>query len=267
MSAKSRRRSMGASSSETEANEKGAGERLQKVLARAGVASRRGGEELIEQGRVTVNGRVARLGDKVDAAADAIKVDGRRIKLAQVARYLVLNKPRECVTTRSDPQGRATVLDLVPAGLRRGLFPVGRLDYDSEGLLLLTTDGDFAQRLTHPRHGCAKIYEVKVKGHPSEAALEKLRAGVVLRGRRTAPCEIRPLRKRHDRAAVANSWWSVRLSEGRTRQIREMFLRVGHPVQRLRRVAIGPLRAPRLALGSFRELTAAEVSRLLGSTR
>ena len=241
------------------------GERLQKVLARAGIASRRAAEELIREGRVTVNGRRAELGDRVLPGGDAVKVDGRLVRPRARHRYLLLNKPAGYVTTVSDPQGRDTVLDLVAPSLRRALFPVGRLDYHSEGLLLLTTDGEFAQAVSHPRHGCRKTYEVKVKGEPSEDALERLRQGVSLGGRRTAPVRIRRrtgVVGRHGRRSSANSWWVVELGEGRTRQIREMFRTVGHPVQRLRRVSIGPLRDSTIPLGSYRELTEKEVASL-----
>ena len=163
-------------------------ERLQKVLARAGVGSRREIEELVRQGRVTVNGSVAELGQKADLEVDAVKVDGKRIRAPKGQQiYILVHKPVSVVSTRSDPEGRATVLDLVPARFRRGLVTVGRLDYDSEGLLLLTNDGAFAHRVAHPKFGCLKTYEVKVKGTPGEVAIEKLRSGVVVDGRRTAP--------------------------------------------------------------------------------
>jgi 23S rRNA pseudouridine2605 synthase len=257
-------------------------ERLQKILARAGVASRRKAEELIQEGLVTVNGRVAALGEKADPERDAIKVGGKRIHLAAEHRYLLLNKPKGVLTTVSDPAGRPTVMDLVPPGMRRALVPVGRLDFDTEGLLLLTDDGDFAQRVAHPRYGCTKTYEVKVKGSPSAAELDRLRAGVVLEGRRTAPARITP----HPRSVTAasrrrptrgtrgvrgvrereaegdNTWWLVELSEGRSRQIREMFYRIGHSVQKLRRIAIGPLRDPHLPVGALRELSELEVAKL-----
>ena len=240
------------------------GDRLQKILARAGVASRRAAEEVITAGRVTVNGRVAGLGDRADPSRDAIKVDGKRILLPTRHRYLLLNKPRAVMSTVSDPGGRPTVIDLVPPALRKGLAPVGRLDFLTEGLLLLTDDGDFAQRVAHPRYGCVKVYEVKVEGEPGERALAKLRGGIVLDGRRTAPAKIVRHRPRGGRTAEpgSSSWWRVELHEGRTRQIREMFQRVGHPVLRLRRVAIGPVSDPALPQGAVRELTEAEVEAL-----
>ena len=241
--------------------------RLQKILARCGIASRRGAEELIREGRVTVNGSIATLGTKAALDTDSVKVDGKRVRAPQKKVYLLLNKPRGLLTTVSDPDGRRTVMDLVPAKMKRGLFPVGRLDFDTEGLLLLTNDGDFGQRLAHPRHGCTKLYEVKVRGRPERASLDRLRAGIVLAGRRTAPCEIRARGKVAAEGEAGNTWLTVRLGEGRTRQIREMFQRVGHPVMKLRRSAIGPLRDPRLKPGTFRELSDLEVRRLLASLR
>ncbi|MDX1503135.1 MAG: pseudouridine synthase [Thermoanaerobaculia bacterium] len=236
------------------------GERLQKVIARAGVASRRGAERLIREGRVTVNGRVATLGDKVEPD-DAVKVDGRRVAARAPGVYLLLNKPDGVLTSRSDTRGRPTVMDLVPARYRRRVFPVGRLDYHTEGLLLLTDDGDLAQRVSHPRHGCVKRYEVKVKGVPGESAVASLERGVVLDGRRTAPARVRPGRRT---TGEKYSWWTVEIGEGRTRQVREMFFRIGHPVQRLRRVAIGALTDRGLPRGAWRRLSPAEVASLRG---
>ena len=249
-------------------------ERLQKILARAGIASRRKAEELIREGLVTVNGRVATIGEKADPARDAIKVAGKRVQLSHEHRYLLLNKPRGYMSTLSDPEGRPTVIDLVPPGMRKALVPVGRLDFMTEGLLLLTDDGEFAQRIAHPRYGSTKTYEVKVRGIPSEAQLDRLRAGVVLDGQRTAPAKITsraPFKpagaRRRGEAESENSWWMVELTQGRTRQIREMFQSIGHPVQKLRRVAIGSLRDPHLPLGALRELSEKEIQRLLKSAR
>ncbi len=243
-------------------------ERLQKVLARAGVGSRRAVEQMIREGRITVDGRVAQLGERADLTTQAIKVDGRRISPPRTERhYVLLNKPGGYVSTASDPEGRPTVLDLLPQRLRRGLLPVGRLDYATEGLLLLTDDGDLAHRVAHPRYGCRKTYEVKVKGRPSEAAIAKLQAGVLLDGKRTAPARIKPRGRRLGaRDSIENSWWVVVLGEGRSRQIREMFFRVGHAVTRLRRVAIGPIADSRLTRGSWRELSAEEVELLRQKT-
>jgi 23S rRNA pseudouridine2605 synthase len=244
-------------------------ERLQKLLARSGPVSRRGAEDLIREGRVTVNGQTATIGQKVRPNVDAVKVDGKQWRAPSEHRYVLVHKPPGMVTTREDPEGRPTVLELLPPALRGALFPVGRLDYQTQGLLLLTTDGELAHRLTHPRFGCVKTYEVKVKGEPDPADIARLSAGIVLDGRRTAPARIRrraPSTPRGTRRSEANSWWQVELREGRSRQIREMFHRVGHPVQRLRRVAIGPLRDDRLLPGSHRELTDAEVAALRRST-
>lgn len=251
-------------------------DRLQKFLARAGVASRRKAEELIRLGQVTINGRVAELGEKVDPERDAVKVDGRRIQMPGRHHYLLLNKPKGVVSTLSDPEGRRTVLDLIPPAFHRALVPVGRLDYNTEGLLLLTDDGEFAQRLGHPRFGSVKVYEVKVQGRPKDSDLIRLRAGIVLDGKRTAPCKISALAvKRKSRPATprrrsgddeegeGSSWWKVELTEGRTRQIREMFFRIGHSVQKLRRVAIGPLHDRDLPVGASRELSEKEVAMLL----
>jgi 23S rRNA pseudouridine2605 synthase len=249
-------------------------ERLQKILARAGVASRRKAEELIQQGLVTVNGQVAGLGDKADPERDAIKVGGKRIQPQEGHRYLLLNKPKGVMSTISDPEGRPTVMDLVPLAFRKALVPVGRLDFHTEGLLLLTDDGDFAQRIAHPRYGSTKTYEVKVKGTPAEADVDRLRAGILLEGRRTAPAKITGLGpgratgpRRRGEPESENSWWTVEITEGRTRQIREMFFRIGHPVQKLRRIAIGPLRDPNMPVGALRDLTEAEVKKLLRSAQ
>ena len=245
-------------------------ERIQRILARAGIASRRKAEELIREGRVTVNGQLAGIGDKADPAKDAIKVDGKRVHPHEGPyTYLLLNKPRGVMSTASDPQERQTVMDFVPPTLRKALVPVGRLDFDSEGLILLTDDGEFAQHVAHPRYGGSKTYEVKVKGEPSETALDRLREWILLEGKRTLPARVArrvkgPQRRRGggDDDEGHNSWWIVELVQGRTRQIREMFLHIGHPVQKLRRVAIGPLRDPHLPLGAVRELSEREVETL-----
>lgn len=234
-------------------------DRLQKILARSGMGSRRAAEEIITGGRVTVNGRVATLGDKADPEHDAIKVDGKRLHPPKEHHYLLLNKPRAVMSTTSDPEGRPTVLELVPPGLRKAIVPVGRLDFLTEGLILLTDDGDFAQRVAHPRYGCTKTYEVKVRGTPDDKSLERLRRGIVLEGERTRPAAIDPRPVKSD---TGNSWWIVELGQGRTRQIREMFKRIGHPVMKLRRVAIGPVRDPDLAVGQVRELSDKEVEML-----
>jgi 23S rRNA pseudouridine2605 synthase len=242
-------------------------ERIQKILARAGVASRRKAEELIEEGRVTINGRVATLGEKADPETDHLKLDGKRIEPQSELHYLVLNKPVGVMSTVSDPEGRPTVMDLVPEKYRKALVPVGRLDFNTEGLLLLTDDGDLAQRVAHPRYGCTKVYEVKVKDRPAPEDLAKLRTrGAVVEGRRVVPVRLEPLQVPGPREGK-NTWWTVELAQGRTRQIREMFFRLGHPVQKLRRVAIGPLRDPKLPVGEVRELTPGEVTALRNATR
>jgi len=228
-------------------------ERLQKILSQAGVASRRASEKLMLEGRVSVNGEtITELGTKADAARDDIRVDGRRIKPAERHRYLLLNKPRGYVTTRSDPQKRATVLDLL-RGVREYVYPVGRLDYDSEGLLILTNDGDLAARLTHPRHGVPRVYEARVLGEPDTHDLSRLSKGVMIDGRRTEPADV---------AALGPSQLRITVHEGRNRQVRKMCDAIGHPVTELRRVAFGPIRDSKLKTGQWRELTANEVERL-----
>lgn len=235
-------------------------ERLQKILSKAGICSRRKAEELIEAGMVTVNGRIAELGDRANAEEDFIKVDGRRVPKAVPNRYLVLHKPEGYVSTVSDPEGRPTVMDLIPAGMRKAMVPIGRLDFRTEGLLLMTTDGEFAQRVAHPRYGCTKVYEVKVKGMPGDEEVARLREGMWIDGKRTEPADVSFLRRTKARGDANNTWWRVTLGEGRTRQIREMFFRVGHSVQRLRRIAIGSLEDRNLEKGHFRELTPQEVA-------
>lgn len=251
-------------------------QRLQKILARAGIASRRHAEALIADGKVTVNGRVAGLGDKADPERDTVKLDGKRVEPGRPGVYLLLNKPRAVMSTVADPEGRPTVLELVPPALRKALVPVGRLDFLTEGLILLTDDGELAQRVAHPRYGCGKTYEAKVRGEPKQADLERLRGGIVLEGRRTAPAKIvrrrssGPVARRGGGGGAdeegGNSWWTVELSEGRTRQIREMFGRIGHPVVKLRRVSIGPIVDRNLPLGMVRELSEREVEALRRAT-
>jgi 23S rRNA pseudouridine2605 synthase len=233
-------------------------ERLQKILSQAGIASRRASEQLMLDGRVTVNGATVReLGTKADPSADDIRVDGRRIRVAEQHRYLLLNKPRGYVTTRSDPQRRPTVLDLL-GGVREYVYPVGRLDFDSEGLLLLTNDGELAAHLTHPSHEVARVYEVRVAGIPDAHDLKRLSRGVTIDGRRTEPAQLQVVPDRTaDRAIVR-----ITIHEGRNRQVRRMFDAIGHPVDELRRVAIGPIRDKQLKSGAWRDLSAAEVAAL-----
>jgi pseudouridine synthase len=236
--------------------------RLHKLLSQAGVASRRAAEKLIAEGRVTVNGDTVRtLGTKADANADDIRVDGRRIKRERF-RYILLNKPPGYVSTRSDPQRRPTVLDLL-AGVREYVYPVGRLDFDTEGLLLLTNDGDLAARLMHPRHGVERTYDARVLGVPNDDTLERLRKGIVLDGRRTLPADVTLLNPGHGRDGVLR----LSIREGRNRQVRRMCEAVGHPVRALRRVRIGPIQDRRLKPGQWRELTADEIRKLQSSGR
>lgn len=231
--------------------EAGGGERLQKVLARVGLGSRRACDEFIAAGRVKVNGRVALPGRRVEVDADRVEVDGVPLAVAPGLVYYLLNKPAGVVTTASDPQGRRTVVGLVPPEPR--VFPVGRLDADSEGLLILTNDGDLAHRLSHPSHGVAKEYLVEVQGEPSPAALRRLRDGVLLEDGPTAPARI---------GLVAPNALRVTIHEGRNRQVRRMCDAVGHPVVRLVRARIGPLADHSLGPGCWRPLESAEVRAL-----
>jgi len=232
--------------------------RLQKFLARAGAASRRGSEDLMTAGRVTVNGAVVtELGSKVDPRVDEVAVDGVVVALADGPTYLMLNKPAGYVTTMSDPQGRPTVADLFPRDAPAGLFPVGRLDQDTEGLLLLTTDGELAQVLMHPRHHVEKTYLATVGGVPDEGDLRKLSEGIELDDGMTAPAEAR-LAKRSGTAAVVE----LVIREGRKRQVRRMLSAIGHPVNRLERVRFGAIELGTLQRGQVRALTSAEVEAL-----
>jgi 23S rRNA pseudouridine2605 synthase len=237
-------------------------ERLQKIIAHAGFASRREAEAMIRQGRVTVNGRVVtELGTRADASADHVKVDGKLITRAETHRYILIYKPKEVMTTVEDPQGRRTVIDLV-RGVRERIYPVGRLDYHSEGLVLLTNDGDLAFKVSHPKHGSVKTYHVKVRGVPEERLIEKLERGITIEGKRTLPTEIERMKTTGKNEEEGNSWFEVKLREGRTQQIRKMFQAVGHPVSKLKRVAIGPIADPKLTPGVWRELTKQEVKML-----
>lgn len=235
-------------------------ERLQKILAAAGVASRRKAEELIAAGRVTVNGeKVTEQGTKADAERDEISVDGKRIQNAQKLQYFLLNKPKGYVTTVKDPEGRKTVMDLLPDHRRR-IYPVGRLDYASEGLLLMTNDGALAQRLTKAGSHMPKTYLVKISGKPRESDIEKLRKGVFISledGRRvkTSPAQVRRVKD------AANPWYEVTLIEGRNRQIRRMFREIGFLVEKIQRIQFGPLKLD-VSPGKFRPLTAQEVKEL-----
>ncbi len=228
-----------------------AGERLQKVLARAGLASRRACEELIAEGRVTVNGDVAVLGRRVDTAVDVVAVDGALVPVAPGLVHYLLNKPAGVVSTAADTHGRPTVVELVPPVPR--VFPVGRLDADTEGLLVLTNDGELAHRLTHPSFGLEKEYLAHVEGDPSRAALRRLREGLDLEDGPTAPARVTRLE-----AGVLR----IIIHEGRNRQVRRMCEAIGHPVLRLVRTRVGPVRDRRLEPGQWRMLEPAEVRAL-----
>src|SRR6478735_1248949 len=239
-------------------------QRLQKIIAAAGVTSRRKAEELITQGRVSVNGQtVTELGSKADLQKDHIKVDGKLLQGAERHVYLLLNKPKGYVTTVSDPEQRPTVIDLL-RGIRGRVYPVGRLDYASEGLLLLTNDGELANQLMKAASHVAKTYLVKIAGTPREEALEKLRKGLSIatddgKRVRTAPAAVRVVKE------AANPWYEITLIEGRNRQIRRMFEAVGHHVEKIKRVRYGPLTLD-VPPGEFRQLTLKEVQRLKSAT-
>lgn len=237
------------------------GVRLQKVLAARGLGSRRECESWIVDGRIQVNGRtVTELGTRVDPEADEIRVDGELLRAPAKRRYYLVYKPPGVVCTHRDPQQRLRLIDLVPDGQR--LFPVGRLDRSSEGLILLTDDGEFANRLAHPRYGVPKTYRVRVAGHPSAAELDKLRKGVYLSDGRARVESIR-IRRRFQHSAELE----VVLKEGKNREIRRILARVGHKVVQLKRVAIGPLRLDHeMPAGAFRELRSFEIKKLMDAT-
>jgi 23S rRNA pseudouridine2605 synthase len=241
--------------------------RLQRFLAQAGVASRRKAEELITAGRVKVNGRVAdELGVKVDPGKDKIVVDGRRVTVEPHA-YVVLCKPRGYVTTVSDPEGRPTVMELVKRerGEAHRLYPVGRLDFHTDGVLLLTNDGDLANALMHPRHGVPKTYHAKLRGVVSEEALDRLREGVVLDdGVRTRPAEVMRVLQTDE---GGHTWVQITIRQGLNRQIHRMADAIGHPVLKLSRVAYGPITAEGLRPGEWRDLEASEVDALRALAR
>jgi 23S rRNA pseudouridine2605 synthase len=246
-------------------------ERLQKILSQAGVASRRAAEKLIAEGRVSVNGKtVLEMGTKADIASDDIRVDGRRVKGVERHRYILLYKPRGFVTTRSDPERRPKVMDLL-GDVREYVYPVGRLDYDTEGLLLLTNDGDLAAKLTHPRHGVERTYEAHVAGIPDAEALERLRTGIPLDGHRTLPARAALLTKRSsnparaglsERKSAGEGIVLLTIREGRNRQVRRMLEAVGHPVRKLRRTKIGPIGDKDIKAGEWRDLSPKEVAML-----
>ncbi len=229
-------------------------ERLQKILAHAGVSSRRKAEEMIQQGRVTVNGHaVTELGSKADPNEDVIKVDGKKLRTPEHHIYIVLNKPKNVMSTSSDPQGRPIVLEYVKGRVKERVYPVGRLDFGSEGLIILTNDGEFTKFMT-TAGVVPKVYQVKVAGKPTDRAIERLRLGVYVDKERLAPCEIKPFK------GGENPWYQVTLHQGRNQQIRRMFLSIGHPVEKLRRVRIGFLEDDKLRPGEWRYLTEHEVN-------
>jgi len=232
-------------------------ERLQKILSRAGIASRRKAEELIRAGHVRLNGQVVtELGTKANPQTDRITIDGRPLRLADEPLYILFHKPVGVVTTLSDPEGRPTVRDYL-RDVRARVFPVGRLDFHSSGLLLLTNDGELALRLTHPRYGVRKTYRVKIKGTPTSEALAQLAAGVRLDEGVTAPAEIRVVR-----SGEGKTWLELTLGEGRRREVRRMCERVGYPVEKLSRIRLGPLTLGKLPPGQHRNLTEREIRQL-----
>ena len=230
---------------------------MQKIIADMGIASRRKAEEIIMEGRVTVNGKVAGIGMKADPLRDHIKVDGRLLIRPEKKVYYIFHKPRGVVASLSDPQGRPTVGEYL-RGIKERVFPVGRLDFDSEGLLLLTNDGDFAYAVLHPSKKMPKTYLVKVKGTLGEEELEKLRKGIKIDGRMTAPAVVKKLKK-----AESNSWIEMTIHEGRKRQIRRMLERVGHPVIRLMRIRINGIEMGPLDPGRYRKFTVQEMDAIM----
>lgn len=232
-------------------------QRLQKIIAEMGLASRRHAEELILEGRVTVNGKAAVIGMKADPFRDHIKVDGRLLVNPEKKVYYIFHKPRGVVTSLSDPEGRPTVADFLK-GIRQRVYPVGRLDYDSEGMLLLTNDGDFAHAILHPSKKIPKTYLVKVKGVLEEEDIEKLRTGIRLDRTVTAPAKVKRLRKTEN-----NSWVEMTIYEGKKRQIRRMLERVGHPVLRLMRIRISGLEMGDIKPGMFRRILPEELRDIL----
>lgn len=228
-------------------------ERLQKIIAEMGIASRRKAEEIIIEGRVTVNGKPAVIGMKADPLRDHIKVDGKLLTHPEEKVYFAFNKPRGVVTSMSDPEGRPTINDFLH-GIKQKVYPVGRLDYDSEGLLLLTNDGEFAHAILHPSKKIPKTYLVKVKGVLEEEEMEKLRKGIRLDRSVTAPAKVKRIRKTEN-----NSWIEMTIYEGKKRQIRRMLEKVGHPVMRLMRIRINGLEMGKLAPGARRRLALREL--------
>lgn len=233
--------------------------RLQKYLAEAGIASRRKSEEIILEGRVSVNGKITdTLGIKVDDERDIVCVDGKYVKNTQKSIYIMLNKPVGSVTTVSDQFGRKTVMDYID--IKQRIYPVGRLDYDTSGLLLLTNDGELTNRLTHPKHNINKNYIAAVKGRPTAEALERFRKGLIIDGRMTAPAEIKIIKTDNKTTTL-----DIKIHEGRNRQVRKMCQAIGVPVTDLKRIAIGNIKLGELAAGEYRHLTDEEVAYLKNS--
>ncbi len=231
-------------------------ERLQKILSKCGVASRRKAEEMILEGRVKVNGVTATLGMKADLEKDHIKVNGKLIRSFEPRAYLIFNKPIKCITSMYDPEGRPTVKDFLK-GVKTNVFPVGRLDYDSEGLLIMTNDGELANAILHPKNKISKTYLVKIDGVLEDKDILKLRRGIKLEDGVTAPAKIKKIKK-----TGVNSWIEITIHEGRKRQIRRMLERLGYPVLKLRRIKINGLELGKLPPGAFRYLTSEEIKRL-----
>jgi 23S rRNA pseudouridine2605 synthase len=236
-------------------------ERLQKIISQCGIASRRKAEELIQEGLVTVNGRVAELGMKADISRDHIKVSGKLISSPSSKTYLMFHKPLRCITALQDPEKRPTVMDYMKR-VKAKVFPVGRLDFNSEGLLLLTNDGELSNAIMHPKKKVPKTYRVKINGSLEDKAKEKLEKGVRLDDGMTKPAKVRIIK-----TLKANSWISITITEGRNRQVRRMLERVGHPVIRLIRTRIGSLGLGTLKPGEYRYLTDEEVANLMKELR
>jgi 23S rRNA pseudouridine2605 synthase len=230
-------------------------ERLQKILAKAGIASRRNAEELIRQGKVTVDGKVVtEMGLRLDPEQHLVTCEGRPVSLIEEKIYLLLNKPKGYVTTMRDPQGRPIVSSLL-TGLKIRVFPVGRLDFDTEGALILTNDGDFAERILHPRFEIKRTYQARVQGHPARADLLQLEKGIELEGKKTWPARLRVTGKDSTGTTI-----EITIHEGRKRQVRKMFAAIGHRVLALKRIAYGQLRLGDLASGQYRRLTAEDLA-------
>ncbi len=234
------------------------GHRLQKILAAAGFGSRRQCEELIEQGRVEVDGQIAQLGTKADLGRNEIRVDGERLKVASRPTYIALFKPKGVLCTNSDQQGRVRVIDLIPPSLGR-LFPIGRLDMDSEGLLLLTNDGALSERLTHPRYGVAKVYRVQVAGEVLPETVAQMRKGVYLAEGFARVADLH-IKGRYKQSTILD----MTLTEGKNREVRRLFARMDHKVMSLIRIEVGPIKLGKLTPGEWRHLTPQEVRELYG---